>query len=261
MVGYASYRRAFSHGGPAWTGVTSALRSGLRSRVELIAGRSVGRVWRVWRIAGTGGSLTPAAALHGAAPTSRASSGSAGAEGAFDGTPETGGRISTGGGPPASRSAALPARPWPSEPRLARKSGASPGDPARLAVSPAAPVAPATPVAPAAPDEPPAHGGGAAQSRGGFRRASSSSASRSEAPASPGPSSEARAASTSATGLEAEATMAPPTPASPTVPATDRACAASRRAQAWNVGQTGKALERQYASWWASARAAGRTSA
>ena len=37
--------------------------------------------------------------------------------------------------------------------------------------------------------------------------------------------------------------------------------AASRRAQSWNVGQTGKALERQYASWWASARGAGRVSA
>ena len=37
-----------------------------------------------------------------------------------------------------------------------------------------------------------------------------------------------------------------------------RAAAASRRAQSWNVGQTGNADERQYASWWASARGAGR---
>ena len=40
-----------------------------------------------------------------------------------------------------------------------------------------------------------------------------------------------------------------------------RACAASRRAHSWNVGQTGKALERQYASWCASARGAGSGSA
>ena len=36
-----------------------------------------------------------------------------------------------------------------------------------------------------------------------------------------------------------------------------RACAASRRAQSWNVGQTGNALDRQYASWCATARGAG----
>ena len=40
-----------------------------------------------------------------------------------------------------------------------------------------------------------------------------------------------------------------------------RACAASRRAQSWKVGQTGNALDRQYASWWASARGAGGDSA
>ena len=40
-----------------------------------------------------------------------------------------------------------------------------------------------------------------------------------------------------------------------------RAIAASRRAQSWNVGQTGNAEERQYASWCASARGAGRGSA
>jgi hypothetical protein len=45
------------------------------------------------------------------------------------------------------------------------------------------------------------------------------------------------------------------------VGAASRDRAASRRAQSWNVGQTGKALERQYASWWASARGAGWTSA
>ena len=39
--------------------------------------------------------------------------------------------------------------------------------------------------------------------------------------------------------------------------ASSRARAASRRAQSWNVGQTGNALERQYASWWARARGAG----
>ena len=40
-----------------------------------------------------------------------------------------------------------------------------------------------------------------------------------------------------------------------------RACAASRRAQSWNVGQTGNALDRQYASWCATARGAGGDSA
>ena len=40
-----------------------------------------------------------------------------------------------------------------------------------------------------------------------------------------------------------------------------RACAASRRAQSWNVGQTGNALERQYASWCAAARGDGTSSA
>jgi hypothetical protein len=40
-----------------------------------------------------------------------------------------------------------------------------------------------------------------------------------------------------------------------------RAAAASRRAQSWNVGHTGKADDRQYASWCASARGAGRVSA
>ena len=36
---------------------------------------------------------------------------------------------------------------------------------------------------------------------------------------------------------------------------------ASAEKYSWKVGQTGKADERQYASWWASARGAGRTSA
>ena len=40
-----------------------------------------------------------------------------------------------------------------------------------------------------------------------------------------------------------------------------RAIAASRRAQSWNVGHTGNAEERQYASWCAAARGAGRGSA
>ena len=39
------------------------------------------------------------------------------------------------------------------------------------------------------------------------------------------------------------------------------ACAASRRAQSWKIGQTGNAAARQYASWWASARGAGGVSA
>ena len=42
-------------------------------------------------------------------------------------------------------------------------------------------------------------------------------------------------------------------------PPRDRA--ASRRAQSWNVGQTGNEPERQYASWWAKALGAGGESA
>ena len=83
----------------------------------------------------------------------------------------TGRRVGAASGrsasPLARRSAALPARPAPSDPRLARKSGACPVD--RLAAAPA-PAAPA------------AHGGGAAQSRGGLRRAGGSSGSYGASP-------------------------------------------------------------------------------
>ena len=58
----------------------------------------------------------------------------------------------------------------------------------------------------------------------------------------------------------AAATPAAPAPAA-AADASARACAASRRAHSWNVGQTGNALDRQYASWWASARGAGGDSA
>ncbi len=64
-----------------------------------------------------------------------------------------------GGGPPASWSAALPARPRPSTDLLASSSDPSGLDPAARLVL-AAPVA---------------HGGGAAQSRGGLRRTGGSS--------------------------------------------------------------------------------------
>ena len=67
-----------------------------------------------------------------------------------------------GGGPPASRSAGLPARPWPSTALAARNS---------LATSGGAPAVPGLDPAPV----PLAHGGGAAQSRGGFRRTGGSS--------------------------------------------------------------------------------------
>ena len=56
----------------------------------------------------------------------------------------------------------------------------------------------------------------------------------------------------------APAAAAPPADAAPTGPS-ERA--ASLRAHSWNTGQTGNALDRQYASWWARARGAGGESA
>ena len=231
----------------------SGVRSVFWSRVELTAGRLVGRV------GGTSGSgSTSDPGFHMDPPTRPASSGSAGAKGALEGT--AGWRTSAGGGPPASRSAPLPASPRPSELRLARKSGGSPDDTERLAATAATAAAPG------------AQGGGAAQSRGGFRdTGSSSESSGGSAGSSPtssaqgcgSPSGPGSAAPVGAPADDAAAPVGAPAddPPADDVSAADRACAASRRAQAWNVGQTGNALERQYASWWASARADGRTSA
>ena len=106
---------------------------------------------------------------------------------------------------------------------------------------------------PAAAPAPVAHGGGAAQSRGGLRRGRSSIGRSSAArPDRPGIDGRAVAAIGRA-GVRAERRHAVP----PRPPLRRRrplgtrrsACAASRRAHSWNVGQTGKALERQYASW------------
>ena len=63
--------------------------------------------------------------------------------------------------------------------------------------------------------------------------------------------------STTSAGSAAEAAAIAPDTAAGLAAAFPLARAASRRAQSWNVGQTGNALERQYASWWASARGAG----
>ena len=156
--------------------------------------------------------------------------------------------------PLASRSAGLPARPRPSWPRRPRKSIASSSS--SMARAPAAPI-------------PVAHGGGAAQSRGGFRRGVDSTgpsgagfeprhSSAESPPASPGRAVDA--AYPAAAAVAAPDVAAPrPGPASASPAA--RARADSRRAQSWNVGHTGNALERQYASWWARARGAGWTSA
>ena len=200
--------------------------------------------------------------------------------------------------PPARRSAALPARPWPGcVARRPRNGGGSASSRRRSSDA--------------------SHGGGAAQSRGGLRRTRSSSRSsesvepirrrRSRRRRSPvaATASAVRGASASATATRrsgrcrapasrprpplsraAPATSAPSPLAAPVaalrggvaaaapvaarfipadalgaVGAPPRDRAASRRAQSWNVGQTGNALERQYASWWASARGAGRASA
>ena len=145
-----------------------------------------------------------------------------------------------GGGAPASRSAALPARPWPSTDRPGRNSDphGSLRHAARRApaASPAAPAAPARPRAPAAPA---AHGGGAAQSRGGFRRTGGSAGSRG------GGGGPGRRRTGHPRCRRPGPRSVPSRPRSPA----PRACAASRRAQSWKVGQTGNALDRQYASW------------
>ncbi len=150
MLGYASYWRPRSHGGPERTG---------RGRVELTCGGRAGPGDRGGGGCGrscAGGCST--GVFSGPPPTRPASSSSAAAakvapaealQAGAPGVPAAG-----RGAPPASRSAALPARPSPATERSARKSGdptCSNGrtwDPALAGV---------------------AHGGGAAQSRGGFR--------------------------------------------------------------------------------------------
>lgn len=168
-----------------------------------------------------------------------------------------------GNGPPAMRSAALPARPAPSVARRARNSGV-------LASSVPRPLLPAAP----APIALVAHGGGAAQSRGGLRWASASSTGDPGGPgralsfASGGPccvATKAAEAVASAAGrssaADADATAADADASTAGRSSAPRACAASRRAQSWNVGQTGNALDRQYASWCARARGPGVASA
>lgn len=149
--------------------------------------------------------------------------------------------------PRARRSAALPASPWPS-PEPLKASGCSSRGP-----RPAAAAA-------AAPPGPDAHGGGAAQSRGGFLRGRSSRRG-SEA----GLLHRSSASSSAPSGPSAVALIPAPTAAAAASSSTGAwpgvACAASRRAQSWNVGHTGNADERQYASWCASARGAGLGSA
>src|SRR4051794_41700968 len=91
---------------------------------------------------------------------------------------------------------------------------------------------------------PVAHGGGADQSRSGWRGASSGSAGGMEA-SSAGVSDEGgiphpayRSLIVGAAGVAAAA-------AGSACPAPARVCAASRRAQSWKIGQTGNADERQ----------------
>ena len=178
-----------------------------------------------------------ASAIAAAAPTAPAAATTCPA---FPGSESAG-----GGGAPASRSAALPARPWPSVVRVQEELGR------RRLRGPGADSAGArcTGSARGAPAAPAAHGGGAAQSRGGFRRTGGSVGSGGGGgPSSSRPSSMAAAAGTALGAVSARS----PAP---------RACAASRRAQSWNVGQTGNALDRQYASWCATARGAGGDSA
>ena len=150
--------------------------------------------------------------------------------------PRDHGRPRRGPRRPPARSAALPARPWPSTVRP-RPSRSAPGvgrlpEPARR-------------------PRLVAHGGGAAQSRGGLRLDRAASAGR-RRPARVGVLVDS-CRRWSSTAWRSSGRPRPrrgrgrlgrsPAP---------RACAASRRAQSWNVGQTGNALDRQYASWCAS---------
>src|SRR5829696_3005637 len=159
------------------------------------------------------------------------------------------------GSGPARRSAALPASPRPSggisrpappaatpAPNAAADRAASDAASSPPAAIPAAPPPPDAAAAPAPPAAP-AHGGGAAQSRGWFRRAPS-----------PSISSSTRYPSRSSGGIGR--LMGGSGSTSRVVAAAGRAAAASRLAQSWKVGQTGNAEDRQYASWWASARGA-----
>ena len=143
----------------------------------------------------------------------------------------------------ASRSAALPARPWPSTVRPASRSAPGVGCRAARRARLRGPRRRRRPVARRV-----AHDRRLAWTAGRRRsgvpgrrrcRASSSMAWR---------SSGARRPRRPSAAVSARS----PAP---------RACAASRRAQSWNVGQTGNALDRQYASWCATARGAGGDSA
>ena len=153
-------------------------------------------------------------------------------------------------------------RRWRRAGRPGARSGGDPAPPA--APAPAAP-APAA-LAPALIPGPVAHGGGAAQSRGGFRRGGNGAgpSSRSACETGGGPCHSAagsapdRAASSPSGGRPAcvswrcssacdSETVAPGGgTADPTPP---RVRAASRWAQSWKVGHTANALDRQYASW------------
>ena len=134
--------------------------------------------------------------------------------------------------PRARRSAALPASPPP--PRASRRADLVPrrgrrarGDRPPCRLPPAAPAD--------------AHGGGAAQSRGGLRRGRSSI----------GGSGRGWLHRSSASSLLVERRGRRPRPrpprrrparrCPPAASATGMACAASRRAQSWNVGHTGNA--------------------
>ena len=99
------------------------------------------------------------------------------------------------------------------------------------------------------------HGGGADQSRGGFRWTSAAVPGLGVAMAGPSdssgvavPGSPGSGRSTTSAVPAAEAAAIAPETAAGLAAALPLARAASRRAQSWNVGQTGNALERQYAS-------------
>src|SRR5262249_12473649 len=138
-----------------------------------------------------------------------------------------------GGAPPASWSAALPARPWPgSADRLPRNGGGSTSPAPFDAPSPEA-----------------SHGGGADQSRGGLRWTGGCSGPGVAAGVGTRSSRASRSPPSACSAAAATAAVAAPAAAAGLAGELPLARAASRRAQSWNVGQTGKALERQYASW------------
>lgn len=197
------------------------------------------------------------------------------ASGALPGSLVSAAAEDAGGAADASAPRSRPARnagvsTSPSSARAASRSWLSPV--ASLSAKPPALEPAAAPEAAAAPDAPAAQGGGDAHARFPDRRRAAgpddsgspatsppgASAPETSAPGAPPSAASSREVSVPEAAMEAGAAARA---AKPRVPVGGRARAASRRAQSWKIGHAANDGERQYASWWASARGAGRGSA